>query len=491
MNWGEGTAGSSTPGIGGAGNGFAAAAGDATWNTPTFGSGAWTNPGATGDFNAAASAFGRRHRSGRNRLHLAFHPGLVSDVQSWLNNPVTNFGWALINANEAANATVKAFYSRSATQNSSGGTLDPAFRPMLTITYIPEPSAAILLSCWPARWQSGTDVDKVHVMLQAFATRSNLRTASRLPTLSSEAKVSAAELATLLACGALAALAIGLLHLQFRVPGHAILRAVLPMAFGLALVPRRSAGDRHVARRRFDRRRDEHRSRRSFSGRRHAERAGPRAGPRCGTRRTIRAVGGSMPALPQPGPLANLLAFAVRAARRLVRLGFAAAVDRSPISGSLPCPRSSCAARLRAWSVPPSGSACHPEGTRTMIYVGIDDTDTLDDPGTNQLARHLVRELAGSYTGRHHHPPPTARRPARAVHQEKWLRIDRYLSRAGRADEPSDPRAESRPTLRPSSTTPRYHRPLVSQGQRPRPVRHGIRTACRQLPGACAASASS
>lgn len=29
-----------------------------------------------------------------------------------------------------------------------------------------------------------------------------------------------------------------------------------------------------------------------------------------------------------------------------------------------------------------------------MIYVGIDDTDMLDTPGTNQLARHLVRELA-------------------------------------------------------------------------------------------------
>ena len=34
-----------------------------------------------------------------------------------------------------------------------------------------------------------------------------------------------------------------------------------------------------------------------------------------------------------------------------------------------------------------------------MIYVGIDDTDTLDDPGTNQLARHLVRELAGEFDG--------------------------------------------------------------------------------------------
>src|SRR5690349_19767908 len=35
-----------------------------------------------------------------------------------------------------------------------------------------------------------------------------------------------------------------------------------------------------------------------------------------------------------------------------------------------------------------------------MIYVGIDDTDTLDDPGTNQLARHVVRELAGEFNGR-------------------------------------------------------------------------------------------
>jgi hypothetical protein len=35
-----------------------------------------------------------------------------------------------------------------------------------------------------------------------------------------------------------------------------------------------------------------------------------------------------------------------------------------------------------------------------MLYVGIDDTDTLDDPGTNQLARHIVRRLAGRFYGR-------------------------------------------------------------------------------------------
>src|SRR5262249_33124900 len=33
-----------------------------------------------------------------------------------------------------------------------------------------------------------------------------------------------------------------LLHMSFRVPGHAILRGALPMAMGLAFVPRRWAG---------------------------------------------------------------------------------------------------------------------------------------------------------------------------------------------------------------------------------------------------------
>ena len=80
------------------------------------------------------------------------------------------------------------------------------------------------------------------MLATAFATRTNLKDASRFPTWSRAARVSAAEVALLLACGALAAFAIGAFHLQIRVPGHAILRGVIPMAFGLALVPRRSSG---------------------------------------------------------------------------------------------------------------------------------------------------------------------------------------------------------------------------------------------------------
>lgn len=35
-----------------------------------------------------------------------------------------------------------------------------------------------------------------------------------------------------------------------------------------------------------------------------------------------------------------------------------------------------------------------------MIFVGIDDTDCLDSPGTNQLARHIVHELAARWPAR-------------------------------------------------------------------------------------------
>jgi hypothetical protein len=143
VNWGEGTAGSSSPTVSGAGNGFDAGVGDATWNTPTSGSGAWTNPGATGDFIAAASA--TTAVSGPVDTSFTWNSaGLLDDVRGWYTNSATNFGWLLFNAGEGSSQSVKAFYSRSATQNASGGTLNPEFRPRLIITYIPEPATITL-----------------------------------------------------------------------------------------------------------------------------------------------------------------------------------------------------------------------------------------------------------------------------------------------------------------------------------------------------------
>ncbi len=50
------------------------------------------------------------------------------------------------------------------------------------------------------------------------------------------------DMAILLTAGSGAALAVACLDLHLRVPGHAILRAMLPMALGLSLAPRRLGG---------------------------------------------------------------------------------------------------------------------------------------------------------------------------------------------------------------------------------------------------------
>jgi len=67
--------------------------------------------------------------------------------------------------------------------------------------------------------------------------------AARFPSLvRSQRRVSSAELLLLVACGAAAAVAVGFVKLSLRIPGHAITLAVLPMALGLSLAPRRLAG---------------------------------------------------------------------------------------------------------------------------------------------------------------------------------------------------------------------------------------------------------
>ena len=81
----------------------------------------------------------RRHQSERQRYDICHGaldtpftwestPALVTDVQSWLDSPATNFGWLLFNRNESTIRSLKAFYSRDATQNSSNlpDSLDPS-----------------------------------------------------------------------------------------------------------------------------------------------------------------------------------------------------------------------------------------------------------------------------------------------------------------------------------------------------------------------------
>jgi hypothetical protein len=100
-DWGEGASNAS----GQEGGGAPAQSGDATW-LHTFYSGMfWTNPG--GDYVASPSTV-----TTVDQLDpfVWLGPGVVADVQNWLDNPAMNFGWILI-GNESTTRTSKRFAS--------------------------------------------------------------------------------------------------------------------------------------------------------------------------------------------------------------------------------------------------------------------------------------------------------------------------------------------------------------------------------------------
>ena len=125
QDWGEGDSLATT------GRGAPSATGDATWIHTFFDSTRWNTPG--GDFNATPSASQVVSDSGP--VTWGSSSGLVADVQTWLDNPNTNFGWILI-GDETRFASARRFGSREAIANA----------PLLTVTFtpVPEPSSLVL-----------------------------------------------------------------------------------------------------------------------------------------------------------------------------------------------------------------------------------------------------------------------------------------------------------------------------------------------------------
>jgi hypothetical protein len=122
-DWGEGT----SNGFGG--DGAPSTPNDATWIHRFFPSTYWTNPG--GDFVAASSASAS---VGSNTGPVTWSSaGLISDVQEWVQNPSTNFGW-MIRGNETSLSTAKKFISSNWQGNPD--------RPRLTVTYTVSTCAA-------------------------------------------------------------------------------------------------------------------------------------------------------------------------------------------------------------------------------------------------------------------------------------------------------------------------------------------------------------
>lgn len=110
-SWGEGTsdAGPNQPSSGagsGEGQGASASPGDATWLDRTFGTVLWSEAG--GDFDSRVTAGTPVGSAGD---YTWSSPQMVRDVQAWLDDPSTDFGWILI-GNEGSNGSAIRFDSR-------------------------------------------------------------------------------------------------------------------------------------------------------------------------------------------------------------------------------------------------------------------------------------------------------------------------------------------------------------------------------------------
>lgn len=102
-DWGEGT---SDP-LGEEGGGVASTTNDATWIHRFFNTTRWTTPG--GDFVATPSTTVQVGLIGIYTFLST--PAMVADVQAWLDNPASSFGW-LLRGNESVLSTAKRFDSR-------------------------------------------------------------------------------------------------------------------------------------------------------------------------------------------------------------------------------------------------------------------------------------------------------------------------------------------------------------------------------------------
>jgi len=117
-DWGEGAS------VSGGGGGAPATPGDSTWLYRFFADLFWAQPG--GDFDAIPHADAMVDQPGPHIWGST--PEMVADVQSWLDQPGSAFGWILL-GDESRPQTVKRFDSREAA--------DETNQPLLEVDFVP------------------------------------------------------------------------------------------------------------------------------------------------------------------------------------------------------------------------------------------------------------------------------------------------------------------------------------------------------------------
>jgi hypothetical protein len=120
-NWGEG----SSDAWGAEGQGIQAQTGDATWVHSFFTSDLWITAG--GDFNSSASQ-SASFSSSAQALTFVSSEGLITDVETWVNQPNSNFGWIVL-GDEPSVQNARRFPSKE--------NVNQELRPRLTVEYTP------------------------------------------------------------------------------------------------------------------------------------------------------------------------------------------------------------------------------------------------------------------------------------------------------------------------------------------------------------------
>jgi hypothetical protein len=119
-DWGEG------PSYSDGGRGTSAEPGDATWIHTYYDDSFWSAPG--GDLVGAPTSSIPVGAVGFYTWPSS--PAMVAEVQSWLDEPSSNHGWALV-GDESSPSTAKGFDSRE--------NQEPTWRPVLVVTYETRP----------------------------------------------------------------------------------------------------------------------------------------------------------------------------------------------------------------------------------------------------------------------------------------------------------------------------------------------------------------
>ena len=126
--WGEGT---KTNGQFAVGQGQPASPGEVTWMSAFHPTNAWAAPGGQAgvDYVTFESASTFIEDVGNSPYTFGPTPELAADVQRWLNQPGTNFGWMLLCADEGVRFTARRFASREDVNNA----------PRLNVQYLVPP----------------------------------------------------------------------------------------------------------------------------------------------------------------------------------------------------------------------------------------------------------------------------------------------------------------------------------------------------------------